>query len=115
MPATLSHPKTTAEVNAQINLVCLQGSLNAVNAIEFQQDLISALQNPDNRVLIVNLEQVESLDSAGLMALVSALRLAQNLGKCMSLCSVSPAIRIVFELTQLDRVFEISDAQIAKI
>jgi anti-sigma B factor antagonist len=107
MPATLSYPKTA--------VICPQGSLNAVNAMDFQQDLMSVLQDPDNKALIVNLEQVESIDSAGLMALVSALRLAQKLGRCMSLCSVSPAIRIVFELTQLDRVFEISDSQIAKI
>jgi anti-sigma B factor antagonist len=105
MPALLSYPQTTA----QVHIICPQGSLNAVNAMEFQQELIAALQDPGNKALIVNLERVEYLDSAGLMALVSALRLAQKLGRCMSLCSVSPAIRIVFELTQLDRVFEISD------
>jgi anti-anti-sigma regulatory factor len=43
------------------------------------------------------------------MALVSALTLAQQLGKRFSLCSVAPSIRIIFELTQLDRVFEIFD------
>jgi anti-anti-sigma regulatory factor len=33
--------------------------------------------------------------------------LAQSLGKRFSLCSVSPSVRIVFELTQLDGAFEI--------
>jgi anti-sigma B factor antagonist len=107
MPATLSYPKTT--------VIFPQGNLNAANAVEFQQDLTTALQDERTKILIVNLEHVESLDSAGLMALVSALKLAQRLGRCMSLCSVSPAIQIVFELTKLDRVFEISDSQVVKI
>jgi anti-sigma B factor antagonist len=107
MPATLSYPKTT--------VIFPQGNLNAANAVEFQQDLTTALQDAGTKALIVSLEQVESLDSAGLMALVSALKLAQSLGRCMSLCSVSPAIQIVFELTQLDQVFEILDSPGVKI
>jgi anti-sigma B factor antagonist len=56
----------------------------------------------------VDLEQVESLDSAGLMALVSGVKLAQRLGLSLSLSSVSPTLKIIFELTQLDKVFEIN-------
>ncbi|PMB26094.1 STAS domain-containing protein [Fischerella thermalis] len=93
--------------NPTITVLRPQGSLNAANALEFQQDLTKALaQNTSNR-LLVDLEQVEALDSAGLMALVSALKFAQDLGRQFSLCSVSPSIRIVFELTQLDKVFDI--------
>ena len=51
------------------------------------------------------------MDSAALMALVHGLRLAQSLGKRFSLCAVSPSIQIIFELTQLDRVFEIFDSE----
>jgi anti-anti-sigma factor len=100
MLATLSYPKT--------HVISPKGNLNAANALEFAQDLTTALQHSETKALVVSLEQVESLDSAGLMALVSALKLAQSLGISMSLCSVSPTIQIVFELTQLDQVFEIS-------
>jgi anti-anti-sigma factor len=47
------------------------------------------------------------LDSAGLIALVAALQRSRMLGKQLYLCSVPPGIRMIFELTQLDRVFEI--------
>lgn len=93
--------------NSRITVVSASGSLNAANALEFERDLTKALTENRNSILLVDLEQVESLDSAGLMALVSALKLAQNLGKRFSLCSVSPSLKIIFELTQLDRVFEI--------
>ncbi|MDM9380909.1 STAS domain-containing protein [Chlorogloeopsis sp. ULAP01] len=105
MQAVLKNPKIT--------VIRPQGSLNAANALEFERNLTAALTQNDNSFLLVDLEQVESLDSAGLMALVSALKLAQNLGQRFTLCSVSPSIRIIFELTQLDRVFEILESQAA--
>jgi anti-sigma B factor antagonist len=104
MQALLNYPKIT--------VLRPQGSLNAVNALEFERDLTTALAQEGDNILLVDFAKVESLDSAGLMALVSALRLAQNLGRRFSLCSVSPSIRIIFELTQLDRAFEILEGQV---
>lgn len=101
MQATLFNPK--------YQVICPQGDLNAVNALEFEHSLITAMQQNNAQGLLVNLEAVESIDSAGLMALVSALKLSQSQGRGFGLCSVSPALRIIFELTQLDRVFEIWD------
>lgn len=86
------------------------GHLNAVNAAEFQQQLNTAVLSEQNNALVIDMSQVESLDSAGLMALVSTLNLAKANEKRLSLCSVSTSIRIVFELTQLDRVFEIFES-----
>jgi anti-sigma B factor antagonist len=102
MLKTLAYP--------QIAVISPKDSLNAANAIEFQSQLAAAIAKPDYAHVLVDLGQVQSLDSAGLMALVSGLRLSQTLGKRFSLCSVSPSTRIVFELTQLDRVFEIFDS-----
>ena len=51
------------------------------------------------------------MDSAGLMALIEAFRLAQELEKELSICSVAPSVRMIFELTQLDRVFDIFDSK----
>ncbi|BAZ06758.1 anti-sigma-factor antagonist [Calothrix sp. NIES-3974] len=101
MQATLSNPK--------YQVICPQGNINAANALEFERSLITAMQQNNAQGLLVNLEAVESIDSAGLMALVSALKLSQSQGRDFCLCSVSPALRIIFELTQLDRVFEIRD------
>lgn len=83
------------------------GHLNAANASEFQQELTASLSSYQCSSLLVDMSAVESLDSAGLVALVSTLSLAQKLGKRFGLCGVSPSSRIIFELTQLDRVFEI--------
>ncbi len=94
-------------VRPQTATICPQGYLNAANASDFQNQLINAVASEQNAALLVDMSHVESLDSAGLMALVATLRLAQKLDKPFTLCSVSAPIRIVFELTQLDSVFEI--------
>ena len=101
MQTTIATPKVT--------LIRPQGPFNAANANEFQRQMTKAIAQAGHGIVLVNLEQVESIDSAGLMALVHSLKLAQSLGKRFSLCGVSPAIRIIFELTQLDQIFEILD------
>lgn len=85
--------------------------LNAATAIRLKQQLIEILSEQTCSALSIDMSQVEALDSAGLMLLVSTLTLAQRLGKRFSLLGISPSIRIIFELTQLDRVFEILESQ----
>ncbi len=82
------------------------GSLNASNAKAFQVHLLEQIQQDAATGLIVDMSQVESLDSAGLISLVAVLKHARQLSKRFCLCAVPPAIRILFELTQLDRAFE---------
>ncbi len=95
----------------KVTVIRPSGSFNASNAAEFQQHMTNVvIQAEHSSILLVDLEQVESMDSAALMALVQGLRLAQSLGRRFILCSVSPSIRIIFELTQLDSVFEIFDS-----
>jgi anti-sigma B factor antagonist len=105
MQALLDYPKIT--------VISPQGCLNATNALEFETNITKALAQDGISFVLVDLECVESLDSASLMALVSALKLSHKLGRRFSLCSVSPCLRIIFEMTQLDRVFEIFEGKAA--
>jgi anti-sigma B factor antagonist len=95
-------PTTTAN---NIAIIQPKGHVNAATVSEFHQQLNQAVMSQND--ILVDLNHVDSLDSAGLMALVSSQRQAQKLQKRLSICSVSPAIRIIFELTQLDLVFDI--------
>lgn len=84
-------------------------ALNANQVIQFQERLHEAVLAHSHANLLVDMGQVESIDSAGLMVLVAALTTAQRLNKRLALCSVSQSVRMIFELTQLDRVFDIFD------
>jgi anti-sigma B factor antagonist len=94
---------------ASTNIVIFEpsGYITAANVEEFKNALTTAITTQEYSVFLVDMSQVEFLDSAGLMAIVSAFRLTQSKGRCFSLCSLAPSVRIIFELTQLDRVVEI--------
>ena len=93
-------------LDSSLTVVQPCGALNAANAESFQQTLTSAISSEQSAGLLVDMSRVDSMDSSGLISLVSVLSLSRTLGKRLSLCSVPPSVRIVFELTQLDRVFE---------
>lgn len=85
------------------------GHINASTAIAFKLQLSELLASEQYTALLLDMSAVESLDSAGLMALVAALNQAQQSGKRFGLCQVPPSIQIIFELTQLDQAFHSID------
>lgn len=85
------------------------GALTAARAEQFTHELMDAIATDIVAELKIDMSQVDSLDSAGLVSLMTALKMAQSRRKQMSLCAVPPAILIVFELTQLDQVFTLID------
>jgi anti-sigma B factor antagonist len=97
---------TIAIRDSQLTIIQPSGHINVANATEFQEQLTAAVRSSQNAVL-VDMQRVESLDSAGLVSLVCAFRLAQSLDRRFSICSVTPPIKMIFELTQLDAAFEI--------
>jgi anti-sigma B factor antagonist len=94
-------------IDRQLALFEPNGYITAANSIEFQEKLTSVVSGSEYSMFLVDMSGVEFLDSAGLMALVTACRLADNLGKSFNICSIPPSVRIIFELTQLDRVLSI--------
>jgi anti-sigma B factor antagonist len=91
------------------------GYITAANVNEFKNSLVAAVNSQEYTAFLVDMSRVEFLDSAGLMAIVSAFRQAQSLGRQLSLCSLAPSVRIIFELTQLDRIVEIFEDRSAFI
>ncbi len=70
--------------------------------------------NPGGEVL-VNLENIEYLSSAGLGALVGLLKRSRKGNGQLKLCCVQPSIYELFEVMRLTRIFEILDDQDAAI
>ena len=102
----------------QFTIIQPLDQINASNATEFQSQLIKVLNSNEYVALLIDMQQVEFIDSAGLMVLVSSLRLAQTQRKRFSLCGVNSSIKMIFELTQLETAFEIfesRDAFVSKI
>lgn len=76
------------------------------------QDLkqqILAIAGQKYTLWVIDMSDVEFIDSSGLGALIVAQKTARQQGCRIVLCHLSGATRMIFEITQLDRVFEIVD------
>ena len=60
-----------------------------------------------NIKLIVNLEGVNFIDSTALSALVRGLKLCREQNGDLHVCSLLQPVRVIFELTRLDKAFDI--------
>ncbi|MBE9063335.1 STAS domain-containing protein [cf. Phormidesmis sp. LEGE 11477] len=100
-----------SSLNSPVTVVCPTGVLNAESASSFQQQLAAAMSAGKANELVVDMSKVESMDNAGLVSLMSALNAAKPYYDRLSIYSAPPSIRIVLELTQLDRLFTLVDQE----
>ncbi len=82
------------------------GSLDATKSQAFRQEIAAIVENGTN-VVLVDLQNVTFMDSSGLGALVLAFKTLRAANSKLVLCSINEQIRILFELTGMDKVFEI--------
>lgn len=80
--------------------------LDLAGANAIKQQFISLLEEKYN-LWIIDMSNVEFIDSSGLSALVIGLKRAREHGYSLAICNLNPTARLVFEITQLDRVFQI--------
>jgi anti-anti-sigma factor len=96
----------TELVSENCILINLAGRFDAtsVNTMkEVFKDLIGGAVNQ----VVVDMSQVSFVDSAGLSALVSALKLVRRIGGDMVIAGMQPQAKTVFALTMLDQVIPI--------
>ncbi|MFA6133070.1 MAG: STAS domain-containing protein [Phycisphaerae bacterium] len=93
-----------ADVVGDVNLNC--GS-------EFQKSLLSLLNGPGKApsCILVNLSQVGYIDSSGVASLVKLLAKAKHAGVPLWLVGLNERVRSVFEITRLDRIFQIAASE----
>lgn len=89
-------------------LIQLEGQLDVTTAPKLQEQF-SALQPDQHSLWILDMAGVDFIDSAGLVALVTGQKMANRQACRLALCNLRPPVKLIFEITQLDRVFEIFD------
>ena len=93
-------------LDPDIILVRLDGRLDARSSPNVKA-ILQELLNKEQVKIIVDLEDVPFIDSSGLAALVSGLRVAREKGGDVVLSGAQSQAQVVFRLTMLDRVFAI--------
>lgn len=99
------YKEDTGSLLVTINLT----EANLTNADEFKAKLI-ALFDRHHKKLILNLEQIEYIDSSFLGALVAALKHAISFKSDIILVGLRKDIADLFALIRLDKVFKIYDS-----
>lgn len=84
----------------------LEKSIEAGNSREFKRKVADLVDNGE-RTLVVNLAEVEFMDSSGLGSLISILKLLANAQGSIIICELREQVRRLFDLTRLDQVFQI--------
>lgn len=84
----------------------LEPRLDAHNSDELKDRLLKLLENGERR-LVVDLKAVRFIDSSGLGALLSGYKNAGLRHASLILAGLQPRVQAMFELTRLNRVFEI--------
>ena len=77
--------------------------IDALIAPDFKSRMVEFVAQ-GNMGLVLNLSEVDLIDSSGLGVMVSVLKRLGNKGS-MKLCNVKPDVRSLLELIQLDKVF----------
>jgi len=82
---------------------------------ETLESLLQKVLAEGHRRVIVNLQHVPQVDSAGVRALVRGYLTTQRLGGTLALSNVDPRVRRVLSMTRLDRVFPMFESVEAAI
>jgi anti-anti-sigma factor len=100
------HQSELLIMKQQVKVIKLSGILNATTSQEFRQKITEILES-DAKLVLVDCQDVTFMDSSGLGALVLAFKTLRTAGTKLVLCSINEQVRILFELTSMDKVFEI--------
>jgi anti-sigma B factor antagonist len=86
-----------------------EDNLDASNVREFK-DAVQSIINDRTRV-VLDMSGVKFVDSSGLGALISCLRMLNGRRGDFKLCAMSKTVRALFELMRMHRVFNIHDSR----
>lgn len=92
--------------NETTRILEIEGEIDVYTSPQLKQEIVK-LAEGGVKHLIINLSKVEYLDSTGLGVLIGALKRLREAGG--NLVLVGPALRIlrIFEITGLDKIFDI--------
>ena len=100
---------TTPDGN-QVVILAPTGRLDITTAWQFRLKLQETISTETPHIL-VNLSEVNFIDSSGLTSLVAGMRDADKTEGSFRICNVHPEAKLVFEVTMMDSVFEIYETE----
>lgn len=82
------------------------GMLDGAAAHDLKNQVLDLLREGADGVLL-NLSGITFMNSSGIGALVSTLKAVREKDKQLYICGLTDQVRMIFELTKMDRVFNL--------
>ena len=92
-------------MNLSVKVLELTGILDGIRGNELRREVSGIVANGTD-ILLLDMKEVKFIDSSGLGALVSAMQIVRNANGKLFVCSISDQVRMLFELTKMDRIFQ---------
>ncbi len=100
--------KIAEEIMGQNGILKLAGRLDAA-AVKALKENVNSLLKKDIKHIVLDMSDIDFVDSSGLGSLVSCLRIVNKESGDIRLSSLQDQIRALLELTRLHRVFQVFD------
>jgi len=94
------------KVNGSMVLFVQEERIDAHNSADLKELVLQLLEQGETD-LVVQLQSVRFIDSSGLGALLAGMKNASSKSGKFTLTNIQPQVLSMFELTRLNRVFEI--------
>ncbi len=88
----------------------LSGILDGIRGNQLRREISNIVEEGAD-IILIDLKDVKFIDNSGLEALVSSMQIVKNANGKLFLCSVSDQVKMLLQLTKLDKVFQTFDDQ----
>jgi anti-sigma B factor antagonist len=93
-----------------VRICTVEGDIDINTSPQVKKSFDKVLKDKSGKVLI-NLQKVEYVDSSGLATIVEIFKNLKVYGGKLKLSNLSNKVRSLFEITKLEKLFDISDSQ----
>ena len=83
-----------------------EGILDGTGANNLRREILDEIDR-GVKIILVDLKNVTFMNSSGMGALVATLKTVKMAGGRLPLCSLSDQVKIIFELSRMERIFQI--------
>jgi len=94
------------ETKNGLTVCCIDGDVDINSSPDIKKSFDKLISKKTPKI-VINLSRVSYVDSSGLATLVEILKNMRTYGGKMRLTNLSPKIKSLFEITKLEKLFEI--------
>jgi len=96
--------------NNGISVCKVDGEIDINTAVEVKKIFDNLIKEKKEKI-VINMEKVDYVDSSGLATLVELLKNFRKYGARLKLVSLSNKVKSLFEITKLEKLFDILDKE----